>query len=255
LPPGTSVGVNNLSGAVLDLAGFSPPIMGLTGIGQVTNSASSLSTLTLNTSNAVNYLTLDGISYGNGGPGSNNFFGVIAGNVALTKAGEPGTVLLLTNANAYTGNTTVKAGTLEIVQPTLAPASTVIVAAGATLQLDFVVTNTVAGLVLNGANQTPGLYNSVTSPAFLAGPGGLLVKSPIATNPTNLVFSISGRNLNLSWPTDHLGWTLQQQTNSLSSGLGTNWVTVPGSTGRTTTNIPMDSTKPAVFYRLALPQP
>ena len=39
------------------------------------------------------------------------------------------------------------------------------------------------------------------------------------------------------WPTDHLGWILQAQTNSLNTGLGTNWVDVPGSAGITSMNI------------------
>ena len=251
LPGSTSVGVNNLSGAVLDLAGFSPQIMGLTGIGLVTNSASSVSTLTLNTSNAVNYLTLDGVSYGNGGLGSNNFFGVIAGNVTLTKAGDPGTVLLLTNANTYTGNTTVNAGTLEIVQPTLAQSSTVTVASGAVLQLDFAVTNTVAGLVLNGFNKAPGIYNGTTASPYLAGTGSLLVKLPVATNPTNIVFSVNGNNLNLSWPADHKGWTLQ--TNSVNLANTNYWFPYPGSAALTNVVITIDPTKANVFYRLVYP--
>jgi hypothetical protein len=47
-----------------------------------------------------------------------------------------------------------------------------------------------------------------------------------------------------------LGWTLQVQTNSLSSGLGTNWVTVPGSTTVTNVSIPVNASDDSVFYRL-----
>ena len=47
--------------------------------------------------------------------------------------------------------------------------------------------------------------------------------------------------------------TLQQQTNSLSTGLGTNWVNVAGSASITSTNITIDPAKPTVFYRLILP--
>ena len=57
-------------------------------------------------------------------------------------------------------------------------------------------------------------------------------------NPTNLTFQVTAPNeLQISWPTDHLGWRLEMQTNSLSTGLGTNWITVPGSTSVTTTNM------------------
>jgi hypothetical protein len=75
--------------------------------------------------------------------------------------------------------------------------------------------------------------------------------SALATNPTNILFSVTGNTLALSWPTDHLGWTLQSQTNSVITGLGTNWVDVAGTAGVTSTNITVDTTKPTVFYRLS----
>ncbi|HEV2330452.1 MAG TPA: glycosyl hydrolase family 28 protein, partial [Verrucomicrobiae bacterium] len=72
-------------------------------------------------------------------------------------------------------------------------------------------------------------------------------------NPTNLNFRIAANRLQLSWPQDHLGWQLQIQTNSLSSGLGTNWATVPDSTSVTTTNLLISPVNDCVFYRLAYP--
>lgn len=71
-----------------------------------------------------------------------------------------------------------------------------------------------------------------------------------ATNSVPIQSSFANGNLNLSWPPDHLGYTLQVQTNPLSSGLGTNWVTVPNSTSVTNVAIPIGSTNGAVFYRL-----
>ena len=70
-------------------------------------------------------------------------------------------------------------------------------------------------------------------------------------NPTNIVFSASGTNhLVLSWPADHTGWTLQAQTNTVTKGLSTNWVTVSGSTTvDAVTNI-VNRTNGTVFYRL-----
>jgi len=70
--------------------------------------------------------------------------------------------------------------------------------------------------------------------------------SPVITN------SVSGGNLTLSWPTDHTGWLLQVQTNTLGNGLGTNWVNVPSSTSTNTVSIPISTTDGAVFYRLKL---
>jgi autotransporter-associated beta strand protein len=75
----------------------------------------------------------------------------------------------------------------------------------------------------------------------------------INTTPTNVVATVSGSTLTLSWPADYKGWTLQAQTNALGVGLATNWVSVPGSTLITTTNIAINPNTPAVFYRLRYP--
>jgi autotransporter-associated beta strand protein len=79
-----------------------------------------------------------------------------------------------------------------------------------------------------------------------------VTRQPCLTTPT-LSNSVSGSTLTLSWPADHLGYSLQSQTNSLSSGLTTNWVTVPGSGSVTTTNLPISNGNPTVFYRLVYP--
>ena len=76
-----------------------------------------------------------------------------------------------------------------------------------------------------------------------------------ATNPTNIVSSVGGGNLTLSWPTDHIGWTLQTQTNSRSVGLtpATNtWFDVTGSTATNLLVIPVSTGNPTVFFRLKL---
>jgi hypothetical protein len=75
----------------------------------------------------------------------------------------------------------------------------------------------------------------------------------VNTNPTSIVSSISGNQLTLTWPSDHTGWQLQVQTNSLSEGLGTNWVDVSGSTATDQVTIPMNPTNGCVFYRLVYP--
>jgi autotransporter-associated beta strand protein len=88
---------------------------------------------------------------------------------------------------------------------------------------------------------------------FNAASGVLSVASSTASNPTNISFSVSGSTMTLSWPADHRGWLLQAQTNSLSVGLGTNWVDVPGSDVVTSTNLPIVTGNPSVFYRLRHP--
>ncbi|MFO1513073.1 MAG: autotransporter-associated beta strand repeat-containing protein, partial [Verrucomicrobiota bacterium] len=96
-----------------------------------------------------------------------------AGNGGLTKNGAG--KLTITGANTYTGNTTVNGGTLAATQPTFNPNSAVTVASGAVLQLDFVATNRVANLVLNGIVKSPGTYDSGNSAPYLTGTGSLLV--------------------------------------------------------------------------------
>jgi autotransporter-associated beta strand protein len=83
---------------------------------------------------------------------------------------------------------------------------------------------------------------------------GVLVGVPnVNTTPTNLTATVSGNVLTLAWPADHTGWHLQIQTNSLSVGLGTNWVTWPGSDLVNTTNLTINPANGSVFYRMVYP--
>ncbi len=77
--------------------------------------------------------------------------------------------------------------------------------------------------------------------------------SALPTNPPPIGFSYSGGNLNLSWPPNYLGYTLQAQTNTVKTGIGTNWVTIPNSTTVTNIAIPVYSGNGCVFYRLLNP--
>jgi autotransporter-associated beta strand protein len=181
---------------------------------------------------------------------STTYSGVMSGPGSLIKVGT-GT-LNLTGANTYTGNTTVNGGILKIAQATLVTNSTVSIASGAKLQLDFSV-NQVGALVLNGVSQPNGIYNAANTPAYIAGSGSLTIGLTIASNSTNITFSVSGKTLAMSWPADHLGWILQSQTNSLTKGLGTNWVDVAGSSAVTSTNITLNPATPTAFYRLRNP--
>jgi hypothetical protein len=79
------------------------------------------------------------------------------------------------------------------------------------------------------------------------------VAPSVSLSPTNIVASISGNTLALSWPADHLGWHLQVQTNAPGMGLSTNWVMLPGSDQMTGTNFTIDPVDGAVFYRLVYP--
>ncbi len=69
-----------------------------------------------------------------------------------------------------------------------------------------------------------------------------------SSNPTNLVFQVTGDQLQLSWPADHLGWTLQ--TNSVGLTATHAWFPYPGSASLTNVAVPIDSATTNVFFRL-----
>ena len=104
-----------------------------------------------------------------------------------------------------------------------------------------------------------GNFTSVTGSAgpglafgFNAANGTVTVIAGAATTPTNIQFSVSSGNLTLAWPQSHQGWVLQSQTNSLATGLSTNWADVLGSSGTNSVTMPI-TPSPAVFFRLRQP--
>jgi len=180
--------------------------------------------------------------------------GVITNSGGLLKLG--GGLLTLSSNNTYTGNTTVSNGTLALSFPCVATNSTVTVASNAVLNLSFAnsETNLVTALVLGGVSKPGGIYNATTDPLYISGTGSLQVPSSSTINPAPgvILSSFAGGNLNLAWPTN-AGWFLQTQTNSRSTGLSTNWSTVPGSDAITNTTITVNPANGTVFFRLLKP--
>src|SRR5690606_25663224 len=88
---------------------------------------------------------------------------------------------------AYSGNTTVEAGTLSLWEPGLSDTATLSVAAGAVLNLDFFASSEediVGGLVLGGVTQDPGIYGPIGSGAehetpFITGVGLIVVSDVV----------------------------------------------------------------------------
>jgi hypothetical protein len=76
---------------------------------------------------------------------------------------------------------------------------------------------------------------------------------PVSTAPLTFSYGITGDQLQLSWPITHKGWRLEAQTNSLSAGLGKNWVTIPGSTTTNQIFIPISAANGSVFFRIVYP--
>jgi len=75
--------------------------------------------------------------------------------------------------------------------------------------------------------------------------------SPVNTAGTNITAARSGNTLELSWPADHTGWTLQSNSvGLLSTG---SWFTVSGSAATNRVVITLDPAKSSVFYRMIYP--
>jgi hypothetical protein len=94
------------------------------------------------------------------------------------------------------------------------------------------------------------LYNYPLTQSQVAADYHAGTVSGVNLQSTNIVFSVTGNQLTMSWPADHTGWTLQVQTNSLSVGLSTNWVNVSGSTSTDQITVPISVANGTVFYRL-----
>jgi autotransporter-associated beta strand protein len=77
------------------------------------------------------------------------------------------------------------------------------------------------------------------------------VAPAVNTTPVPIAFGTTGNTLNLSWPPDHLGWTLQSNVVSVVSSA--NWYPVAGSASVTNLSLTMDPTKTNVFFRLVYP--
>ena len=246
------------STAVLDIssAGFTPDTLTL-----VTNSTLALGspqTLTGIGTIRGSLIASNGTTISVGFP-SNTNNAPVTGSLTITNSVELGGVV---NINLDRTNS---AASGEIISPAITVDPTAV----------LVVTNVGPGLIQSNTftlfSRSVSGFASVTLPATdptgltnyvwannLASNGtvqligGGLPAVTLATNPTNIMVSVSGGNLSLSWPADHLGWFLQVQTNALSSGLGTNWVDVPGSSSVTSVVVPVNPGNPTVFYRMSL---
>ncbi len=107
-------------------------------------------------------------------------------------------------------------------------------------------TDTTAG---NGTN-----YYYVVSAVNASGESA--DSAPVSARPTSIAppqlsVSTGGGQLQFSWPSDHVGWWLEAQTNSLGAGLSTNWVAVYGSDGTNQTSFPIMPANGCVFFRLS----
>ncbi len=163
---------NSVSGR-LDLNGFHQTVAGLSnatggsspvGAGIITNQGTSPSTLTVSPT------------------ATRTFIGTIQDGtqpIHLIKSGNA--TQIFTNAQSYSGNTTVTAGTLRLDQSYLTDIAGVAISSGARLHLNFSGTDTIAALTLGTTPMPPGTYNSTTHSAFFTGTGSLVVPTNFST--------------------------------------------------------------------------
>ena len=163
----------------------------------------------------------------------------VAGVVQDEVLGEPGSVnklgsgeVVLSGTLTYSGNTTVSAGKLTLKQINSSnESSTVSIVAGANLNLDFVGSDTVDKLYLNGVQSAEGTYDSSNSNGAITGTGSLIVtRSPFIANTAPVVTAAQGfsvaENASL-WAVVGTVAATDADANSTLSG----WTIVSGNTG------------------------
>lgn len=69
-------------------------------------------------------------------------------------------------------------------------------------------------------------------------------------SPVDLVSQMVGNQLELSWPTDHIGWELEAQTNTPGAGLSNDWYVVSGSSATNVVFFPVNPANGSAFLRL-----
>jgi autotransporter-associated beta strand protein len=256
-----TLGGDNLSsGTTTNAAGT----LALTGNAQITNSPLIVlqGSSVLDVSGRVGGTLNLGVSRSQSLQGTGTITGALAAGPLATVA--PGFSI---GTLTVSGNVTLAGNTVMELDRSATPKSDKIVAASIAAGGTLTVTN--IGAALQGGDtfqlfSTPvtGAFAVTNLPALpggmiwsnsLAANGSLTVVATVNTSPFTLTNTVSGNVLTLAWPVDHTGYRLQVQTNTLATGLRTNWVDVPNSTAVNTTNFTINPANGSVFYRLIYP--
>jgi autotransporter-associated beta strand protein len=170
---------------------------------------------------------------------SQGFTLTVAGSVQDEVEGQPGSVnklgsgeVVLSGTLTYSGNTTVSAGKLTLKQINSSnESSTVSIVAGANLNLDFVGSDTVDKLYLNGVQSAAGTYNSTNSGGAIIGTGSLVVtSSPVIANTAPVITAAQGFSVAENASLGTVVGTVAATDADANSSLST-WTIVSGNTG------------------------
>jgi hypothetical protein len=111
-----------------------------------------------------------------------------------------------------------------------------------------------SGRTFNGVIDEVAVFNQALTAPQVQGLTGLAFVSldPATANfKATLGGTAGSRTLNFSWAPDHATWQLY--TNSVGLSAPGSWFPVPGSAAVTNLSLPIDPTKPNVFYQLRHP--
>lgn len=228
-------------------------------------SMSGTASITIITNSTLNVAAFDSWTLGAGQ--TLGGAGTVVGNVLADGTLAPGNG---TGTLAVNGNVTLAGNLLIEVNKSLAQSNDMAVVSGTLANTGagtVVVTNLGPGLAVgdtftlfnqplvngNAMTVTGGSATWTNNLAVNGTISVLSITGPVNTNSVPIAFVYSAGNLNLSWPSDHTGWRLQVQTNSLATGLSTNWSTWAGSTGTNAVSIPVNAGNPTLFFRLIYP--
>ena len=81
-------------------------------------------------------------------------------------------------------------------------------------------------------------------------PISAILLNPVPPAPT-LLFSVTGNQLDLRWPSNYTGWLLQSNSTGLT--LSNGWFTIPGSPSTNSLQVTINPDNEKVFYRLSSP--
>jgi autotransporter-associated beta strand protein len=185
--------------------------------------------------------------------GSGNGSTVLMSSLTLGNAGGPTTLLFSNVVGTAIPLLTVTNRLAVILTNTIQIAATNGLRAGGVYPLVKFGSLAGAGFSSIGLGLPPGMAAVLTNDTGDSWIALKVINPSVNTSPPALTVALADGQCQLSWPLDHIGWELQMQTNALSVGLGSNWMTLPGSKETNEMTVPAMASQWDVFYRLVYP--